>query len=75
MIGSTKYSTNEHFPCGDVGILSRVQRAVEFLIGLVTDGEVLAIHLQFYWIMLDWCGKLSRSGRRCGYLYSLSVNG
>ena len=66
MIGSTKYfySTNEHFPCGDVGIFSRVQGAVEFLIGLVTDGEVLAIHLQFYWIVLGWCGKLSRSGCR-----------
>ena len=61
-----------HLPCGDVGILARVQGTVEFLVGLVTDGEILAIHLQFDRIVLDSGGKQrSRFGNGC---YSKSCN-
>ena len=57
-------SANEDLPCGDVGILARVQGTVEFLVGLVADGEILAIHLQFYWVVLHSGGKRSRCGNR-----------
>ena len=57
-------SKNENLPCGDVGILARVQRTVEFLVGLVSHGEILAVHLQFYRIVLDSAGKRSRFGKR-----------